>query len=210
MESVMRRVSITCILAFSLVAVAPEQPVRTLPGTEPLTLQGDLSEKMMDGGHRFVERKIDESLGNRDRYWNRDFTSRQAYERSVEGNRQRFMKSIGVVDPRVPVTMERFGEDDDAPVVAETGAYRIYQVRWPVLVGVSGEGLLLEPRSRPIGSVVVLPDADQTPEQIVGLTPGVAPEAQFARRLVENGFEVVVPVLIDRTARWSGRPDIRM
>ena len=91
-----------------------------------------------------------------------------------------------------------------------THAYRIYQVRWPVLDGVSGEGLLLEPKSRPIGHVVALPDADQTPEQIVGLTTGVAPEAQFARRLAENGFEVVVPVMIDRTTRWSGHPDIRV
>jgi dienelactone hydrolase len=57
---------------------------------------------------------------------------------------------------------------------------------------------------------VALPDADQTPEQIVGLAAGVAPEAQFARRLAENGFEVIVPLMIDRTARWSGHPDIRM
>jgi dienelactone hydrolase len=120
------------------------------------------------------------------------------------------MTSIGVVDPRVPVAMERFGEDDDSAVVADTRTYRIYQVRWPVLEAVSGEGLLLEPKSRPIGHVVALPDADQTPEQIVGLTTGVAPEAQFARRLAENGFEVVVPVIIDRTTRWSGHPDIRM
>ena len=206
----MTRVSITCILALCIGAVAPAQQVHTLPGTELLTWQGDLSERMMDGAHRFVERKIDESIGNRQRYWNRDFTSRPAYERSVEANRQRFMKTIGVVDPRVAAVIERFGEGDDATVVADTRAYRIYQVRWPVLEGVSGEGLLLEPKSRPIGHVVALPDADQTPEQIVGLAPGVARDAQFPRRLAENGFEVVVPVLIDRTARWSGHPDIRM
>src|SRR6185295_373694 len=186
MEPAMTRVSITCILALCIGAVAPAQQVHTLPGTELLTWQGDLSESMMDGAHRFVERKIDESASNRQRYWNRDFTTRQAYEKSVEGNRQRFMKSIGVVDPRVPSAMERFGEDDDAAVVADTPAYRIYQVRWPVLDGVSGEGLLLEPKSRPIGHVVALPDADQTPEQIVGLAHGVARDAQFPRRLAEN------------------------
>ena len=120
------------------------------------------------------------------------------------------MKIIGVVDPRVPVTIERFGDDDNPALVAETRAYRIYQVRWPVLEGVSGEGLLLQPRRPPLAHVVALPDADQTPEQIAGLATGVAPEAQFARRLAENGFEVIVPVMIDRTARWSGHPDIRM
>ena len=32
-------------------------------------------------------------------------------------------------------------------------------VRWPVLEGVEGEGLLLEPRAKAIASVVYLPDA---------------------------------------------------
>jgi dienelactone hydrolase len=163
---------------------------------------------MMDGAHRFVDRKIEESIQRRPQYWNRDLASRPAYETSVEPNRQRFTRIIGVVDPRVLVTMERFGDDDNPALVATTEGYRIYQVRWPVLENVWGEGLLLQP-AKPVGHVVAVPDADQTPEQIVGLTAGVASESQFARRLAELGFEVLVPVMIDRTARWSGHPDIR-
>src|SRR5262245_19150600 len=72
MQSVMSRVSITCTLALCVVASAPAQQVHTLPGTEPLTWDGDLSERMMDGAHLFVERKIDESIVNRLQYWNRD------------------------------------------------------------------------------------------------------------------------------------------
>jgi len=199
-----------CTLALYLGALAPAEQVHTLLSTQPLTWEGDLSERMMDGAHRFVERKIEESVQTRQRYWKRDFTSRQAYEKSVGGNRQRFMKSIGVVDPRMPVAMERFGDDDNPALLAETQAYRIYQVRWPVLERVWGEGLLLQPKRPPLAHVIALPDADQTPEQIVGLAAGVAPEAQFARRLAESGFEVIVPLMIDRTARWSGHPDIRM
>jgi dienelactone hydrolase len=206
----MGRVLMACALALYLGASAPAQQAHTLPGTQPLTWDGDLSARMMDGAHRFVERKIEESIHTRQRYWTRDFASRQAYERSVEGNRQRFMKSIGVVDPRMPGAIERFGDDDNPALVAETQAYRIYQVRWPVLERVWGEGLLLQPKRPPLAHVIALPDADQTPEQIVGLTTGVAPESQFARRLAENGFEVIVPVMIDRTSRWSGNPDIRM
>ena len=206
----MARVSMACVLALYVGALAPAQQIQPMPGTQLLTWEGDLSERMMAGAHRFVEREIDESIQTRQKSWNRDFTSRQAYERSVEPNRRAFMKSIGVVDPRVPVSIERYGKDDDPALVAETRAYRIYQVRWGVLDGVSGEGLLLEPRSVPRAHVVALPDADQTPEQIAGLAAGVPPEAQFARRLAENGFEVIVPVTIDRTARWSGHADIRM
>ncbi len=46
--------------------------------------------------------------------------------------------------------------------------------------------------------VVLLPDADQTPEMLAGLSPGLPPESQFARRLVENGCRVLVPALISR------------
>jgi dienelactone hydrolase len=200
----------TRFTAMLLWAAVPAFSAERLPGTRPLTWQGDLSVKMMDGAHRFVERKIEESQANREKHWHRDLSSRPAYEASVEPNRARFREKIGVVDARVPPGMERFGDEDNPALVAETETYRVYQVRWPVLEGVHGEGLLLEPKRPPAALVVALPDADQTPEQIAGLAPGVAPAAQFARRLAEQGCTVLVPTLIDRTARWSGRPDIRM
>ena len=131
---------------------------------------------MMDGAHKYVERIIAESVEARRRYWKRDLSSRAAYEKSVEPNRNRFLKIIGVVDSRVPVDMERFGDDNNPPLVAETDAYAVHQVRWPVLDGVSAEGLLLEPKRASAGYVVALPDADQTPEQIVGLASGVPAE----------------------------------
>src|SRR5947209_1453706 len=206
----MRRISIVCALALWAGTLILARQTSTLPGAQALTWQGDLSERMMDGAHRFVERKIERSIQNRAQYWKRDLTSLSNYEQSVEPNRQRFTKIIGVVDPRVPVTMERFGDDDNPALVAATDSYRVYQVRWPVLENVYGEGLLLQPEKPALGHIIALPDADQTPEQIVGLTSDVATGSQFARRLAENGFEVLVPVMIDRTARWSGHADIRV
>jgi len=85
----------------------------------------------------------------------------------------------------------------------------VYQVRWPVLKGVFGEGLLVRPKRAPVACVVALPDADQTPEQILGLAGGIEPDAQFARRLAENGFEVVVPALIDRRKLATEDPHLR-
>ena len=43
---------------------------------------------------------------------------------------------------------------------------------------------------------------------LVGLEDGISQEAQFARRLAEQGCRVVVPTLIDRDDRWSGNPKI--
>jgi dienelactone hydrolase len=184
--------------------------VSPLPGTKPLTWQDDLSEMMMDGAHRFVQRKIAESVAQRKQFWRRDFSSREAYEKSVEPNRKYFRHIIGAVDERVPVVMERFGDEHNPALVAETNGYTVHQVFWPVLERVRGEGLLLAPKTSSRGYVIALPDADQTPEQVVGLAPGIATESQFARSLAESGFTVVVPVLIDRTSRWSGNPNIRM
>src|SRR5262249_4080938 len=82
--------------------------------------------------------------------------------------------------------------------IAETSRYRVFQVRWPVLDGLSGVGLLVEPKQSPIACAVVLGDADQTPEQLLGLSPGISPQSQAARLLAENGFELVLPTVLSR------------
>ena len=193
-------------LAAAWATCAAAQPAGTLSGTKPLDWEGDLSVKMMDGAHRFVERKIRESAVSRQKHWKRDLSSSRAYEESVEPNRRRFREITGVVDPRGSRPAWSVRRMPAAPNSwPSRRLYRVYQVRWPVLDGVYGEGLLLEPKSPPSAYVIALPDADQTPEQIAGLAPGLAPASQYARRLAEQGCLVLAPVLIDRTARWSGR-----
>ena len=185
-------------------------PPERLPGTRPLTEVRDRSRAMLDGLQRFADRRIDASVGARAKLWDRAPSSRAAYEKSIERNRASFRRIIGVVDPRLPAVMERFGDDDNPVLVAECGSFRVYQVRWPVLEGVHGEGLLLEPKGEIAGRVIVLPDADQTPEHVAGLAPGVAPRSQLARRLAASGFCVVVPTLVSRGIDFSGNPRIAM
>lgn len=201
---------VVLIASSGTVAAADRQPA-ALPGTRLLDWTDDLSVRIVDEAHQFLDRKTAESVHARQKLWKRDFSSPAEYEKSIEPNRQSFRKVIGVVDPRLPAAMERFGDDANPALVAETSRYRVFQVRWPVLEGVFGEGLLLEPVARPAAAhVVVLPDADQTPEQLVGLAPGVAAESQLARRLAENGVRVVVPVLLSRACDFSGNPQIAM
>src|SRR4029434_7078559 len=80
------------------------QEVAALSGTKPLTLQGDLSAQMVAGIDKFLMRETERSIEERQKLWQRDFTSSEAYEKSVQPNRVRFRKSIGAVDPRLPVT----------------------------------------------------------------------------------------------------------
>ncbi len=201
-----RRVALALLLSLFMAPSARAESTDPLPDTALLDWDGDLSVRMLDGCHRYIDRKIADSIKTRQQYWRRDASSREAYEKSVAGNRQRFARQIGATDERQPAVMERFGDDDNPALVAEAEAFKIYQVRWPVLEGVTAEGLLLEPEGKPRACVVALPDSDQTPEQIAGLAPGLPPDGQFARRLAEQGCLVVVPVLLDRSERFSGNP----
>ena len=181
-----------------------------LPDTKPLTLQGDLSAQMVAGIDKFLMREIEHSIVERQKFWQRDFTSREAYENSIATNRQHLRKILGAVDQRLPVTALEFVSDSSTPaLVAETKLYSVHAVRWPVFEGVYGEGLWLKPKGGAVARVVALPDADQTPEMLVGLSPGLKPQQQFARTLAENGCEVLVPVLINRDDTWSGNPQIK-
>src|SRR5262245_34173694 len=166
-----------------------------LPGTKALDWpEDDLSGRMMDGAHRFVEGQIANAKTQRGRFWKYDSTSAETWEKAIAENRQYLKRIIGAVDARLSPRMERFGDDASQALVAETTRYRIYQVRWAVLEGLPAEGLLVQPNGTAVGHLVVLPDSNQTPEQLLGLRPGLAPDRQFARRLAENGFELVIPV----------------
>ena len=201
---------VALLLTVVLAQAIRAQDEPPLPGTKPLTLQGDLSAQMVAGVDRFLKREIERAIVERQKSWQRDFSSREAYEKSVEPNRQRLRRIIGAVDPRLPVTaLEWVGGTTQPALVAETELYSVHAVRWPVFAGVCGEGLWLKPKREPVARVVALPDADQTPEMLVGLSPGLPPERQFARRLAEHGCELLVPVLINRDDTWSGNAQIK-
>jgi dienelactone hydrolase len=159
---------------------------------------------MVDGMHKYLDRELAASRKNRAQI-------QAAYGKPVEPDRERLKQILGVVDPRVPkVEMQYIATADQGALVAEGKDYKVYAVRWPVLDGIDGEGLLLEPKGKSVGNAVAIPDADWTPEMLVGLAPGVPKESQFARHLAENGCRVLVPTLIDRKDTWSGNPKIRM
>jgi dienelactone hydrolase len=182
-----------------------------LPGTAPLTMTGDLAAAMVNGIHHFLDRETAAAPQNRARFWRRDYTSPEAYAKSVAANRERLRTIIGAVDARARFDAVSLLSDTNAGSVIATGpGYRIHAVRWPVFDGVTMEGLMLEPEGAPVARVVAVPDADWSPEMLAGLTPGIPPGAQFARRLAENGCLVIIPTIIDRKDTWSGIPGIRM
>ncbi len=212
-------------IALTLIFLAVFSPIparaEPLPGTEELTWEGDLAARLVDHVDRFLLAELDRSISRRAEHWQRDFSSADAYDRSVAPQRERLAHLLGVRDPRASeVALEVIlpaGEagrlTDSEGLESRVGAgdgFDIYAVRWPAFGQVDGEGLLLLPRGRePIANVVAIPDCEVLPEQLAGLLPGVPPASQYARRLAEAGCRVIVPLLVNRARGqfdWGPRP----
>ncbi|MEO6739877.1 MAG: dienelactone hydrolase family protein [Chthoniobacteraceae bacterium] len=180
-----------------------------LPGTQPLTAEGDLSAKMVEGIHRWLASARKEVDKDRAELWRLNTgilksADAEGLEAKAKDRRQRVAEMIGAVDKRESGELMVQMDPTAKTVGILTGSYAAQKVIWPVFEGVHGEGLILQPAEAAKAAVIVLPDADQTPEQISGIQPGAIREAQFARQLAERGFLVIVPVLVDRRDEWSG------
>ena len=173
----MSPIRLIVILLFARVSLLAQ----SLPGTRPLTLDGDLAARMLEGMDRFLSRELTASASRRDSRWTREFSSAEAYEKSVAPNRERFRRIIGLVDRRVEFETPGLEADVSHPdgLVATGAGYRVFAIRWPVLEGIEAEGLLLEPSEPPVARIVALPDADWPPEALAGLAPGVPAAAQL-------------------------------
>ena len=207
------------LLAVVVQLARAAEEIAPLAGTQPLTLTGDLSAQMVAGIDKFLMRETEKSIAGRAQFWKRDFSSPEAYEKSVQPNRERLRQIIGAVDERLRGTQAasfeftaRYGTSAKR---AARGSYEIWEVSWPVFEGVRGEGLLILPQEQGTGvpmlhpipqtpCVIVLPDADQTPEMLTGLSEGLPAEQQTARRLADNGCTVLVPQLVNRQEKFSG------
>ncbi|GMW00136.1 MAG: hypothetical protein AMXMBFR84_12740 [Candidatus Hydrogenedentota bacterium] len=191
-------------MAFSLAAVCAER----LPSTSELVIEDDIAVLMVDGLHRYLDNATRIARESRETYWRRDFTSHEAYVSSLQPNRIRLTKIIGAFDTRQPSSMQLVSTTDASALLAESDQVAVYQVKWPVLDGVYGEGLLLDPKTPAKANVIAIPDADSSPEAAAGLAKEAS--GAFAVRLAESGCRVLVPLLINRDHTYSGREDTRM
>ncbi len=172
---------------------------------------------MEDVIREFLRKKTEEVSARRAGRWALR-ASTEAWQQSLATYRARLRKIIGAVDARVsPRAPEVIAPALSSTEIAHGAGYTVFAIRWavfdPVDEGLSGmhaEGLLLQPAKPELARIVAIPDADSAPEMICGLAAGVPPSAQFARRLAENGCQVLVPLLINREDTFSGNPEFKM
>lgn len=177
-----------------------------LPGTVPLTMEGDIASHLVDGADRFLLREINRARERRDASWDRDLSSHAAYLDSVQEGRETLARLLGVRDERVATPIpERVSPVGEPEVIGEGDGWEAAEIRWPAFADVTGVGLLLTPKNgKPVADVVAIPDADVLPEHIAGLAEGLPPEQQYGRILADTGCRVVVPAVIDRSEAVNG------
>ena len=197
---------VVCLIALCLcISLGSKE----LAQTRPLKMDGDLSARMVSGISIFLDKEIQLSRKLRKNFWNRNHASDETYVKSIEKNRQHFQFCIGATDNLIP--FESLGLNSNTTISSlryKDEHLEVHSVYWPVFKGVTGEGLLINPLGPIRGRVIAIPDADQTPEQIAGLSPGINPESQFAKHLAIAGCQVVIPTLINRNDEFSGSDGI--
>jgi hypothetical protein len=155
--------------------LATSLQAQLLPGTQPLEPNPDFSATMVAGIDKMALRLIEQSKTGR------------------KPTREKLKAIIGAVDERLPITaLELVGDTSSPALLAETDTARILRVRWPVFDGVHGEGILIQPKDKPVARVIYIPDADTDPEKL-------ANDAMLAY----SGCEIVIPALISRSSEFS-------
>jgi hypothetical protein len=184
------------------------------PAGKELQASDDRSAEMVEGIDRFLAKEIAASAKGRSGFWKRDFSSPEAYAASIEPNRKRLRKILGMVDEPIRPELEiKSPLPQSLPLepltlVRDAGSYEVFWVTWPVFDGVHGEGLLLQPKNKGAGCVVVVPDADQVPEDLVFAREGTEGRMLVGHRLAAAGLQVLMPTLISRSDQWSGNADV--
>lgn len=131
-----------------------------LPGTERLEETGDLSRMLHEANDRFLDREIERAAGEREKFWRRDLSSPEAYAKSVQPNRERLARMLGIDRE----TRNAPGEIENLrlfPPLAGNNEFVPYRIRWKVFGNVHLDALLLDPGQRK-ADIVFLPDPENT------------------------------------------------
>jgi cephalosporin-C deacetylase-like acetyl esterase len=198
-----RAVFVCCLTLAWGTFCAGAATLQVLPDTAPLTGTNSLSDAYVSGLDRFMLTETEKLSHERARHWRRDFRAgAEGYVASVATNRQQLARMLGVRDARVAFDAPTLAATlSQSAVLGETATHTLYEIRWPVLGGFQAEGLLLEPRAKPVvQNIIHIPHAGITPEQLLGLAQGgQAASAGFS--FPAQGCRMVLPAVVSRAKR---------
>ncbi|MSU32103.1 MAG: hypothetical protein EXS25_05475 [Pedosphaera sp.] len=196
------------LLCFASVASIAD----VLPGTTPLTWEGDPAARIVGSIDASLDRVLSTVVLDRTARWPRDVSTLDAFSKARDPQRRRLKEILGIVDGRDPVELRHsavIGSSANGAELARGAKHRAFAVRWTVFRSVEGEGLLLDPEGSPKADVVLIPDCEGSPEALAGLQTGGESVQAFGARLANAGCRVIIPVLLNRGTINGGNPGYR-
>ncbi len=199
------------LITLIITSASYAQDGRSLLKGEALTWQGDLSERMVSGIDRFLMQKIAATKASRQQEWtNQSKAGTTAWSTHLEKERETLKQIWGMTGEREkPIPETALDPATLSPVTADFGGATVIPVKWRVAHGLDMAGLLVQPKKAVKARLVMIPDADQTPELLAGIGSGKigdGPAPPPALYLAAQGIQVLIPALISRSQEFSGSP----
>jgi len=151
---------------------------------------------------QYLDKQISAADQQRAKSWHRDFSSADAYEKSIEPWRAKLWNLIGG-KPQTTLPL-----DPKEELIQEFPTHKAYRVWLQVLEGVHGYGILLVPKGQgPFPAMVCIHGMKSTPEYVCGLEEKPDYTRNFGLRAVQKGYVVFAPydVNTQEGRRWLDR-----
>ena len=179
---------------------------KNLPNTSLLE-KGDLGTKMVSDIGVWLDIKTKENHTLRNEQFLVNASKIAQDPKALEKKKQTLKSILGIIDSTNKTEDLELLETLNKPaLIYENKQYKIFKIRWNVVEGLHGEGLLVEPKEKPTAQIIAIPPPDITPESFCGLTNDKT--VSMGKILAELGCRVIVPTIIDRKQGFSNNLDI--
>ena len=179
---------------------------KNIPNTSLLE-KGDLGTKMVSDIGVWLDIKIKENHTLRNEQFLVNASKIAQDPKALEKKKQTLKSILGIIDSTNKTEDLELLETLNKPaLIYENKQYKIFKIRWNVVEGLHGEGLLVEPKEKPTAQIIAIPPPDITPESFCGLTNDKT--VSMGKILADLGCRVIVPTIIDRKQGFSNNLDI--
>src|SRR6267378_1772696 len=187
------------VAAMAAKAGIVQEPFPHLRGTSLLTLptdvplpealtspkQGSIYAVQLGQEREYWLKQIAATPALRDNLWRPDFSSVDAYRRSLRDHRENLRKMLGLLD-----LSNKSAEVKS--VVLESDGVGVEDVTIELQEDFRARALLFVPLGKAVGAVMALPDSEESREAFAGIAEGETP-ASWLTSLLEHRLVVCVP-----------------
>ncbi len=186
------------LLIFIITATTSAQTIK------PADIE-EMHKKQYDEIEAYLDQRIADSANDRRELHKYDFSSLDAYEKSIEPLRPKLAEMLGGLNyPKLDLKPTQ-------ELVADLPTHRAYRTWLPAFNNVRIYGILLEPKGTgPFPAMIAVHGMSSGPEAVCGLSEKPDYTNNFGLQLVKRGYLVFAPFDINnfKTRSWLDRKAI--